>query len=231
MTATHDTLPFHEVQAVDVSKIYDRIVALRRVNFKATAGTITGIVGPNGAGKSTLFHILSTLVAPSSGRVLFDGSDVSAWQPRSALRGQIGMLGHQSFLYPDMTGEENLTFFGTLFGIGRADLPDAVKRVLECVRMDHAKTRRVKHCSRGMTQRLAFARVLLQDPTLWLLDEPTTGLDVDTRAAMLDIISSQKVNKRIVVVISHDPEALHVVADRVLRLDRGRIDDNGTGDT
>lgn len=225
MTASNDVPPFHEVQAVDISKTYDRVVALRRVNFRATAGTVTGIVGPNGAGKSTLFQILSTLVAPSAGRVLFDGADVSMWQPRSALRGNIGMLGHQSFLYPDMTGEENLVFFGTLFGIDRASLPGQVSRVLDLVRMDHAKTRRVKHCSRGMAQRLAFARVLLQDPTLWLLDEPTTGLDVDTRAAMLDIIASQKANKRIVVVISHDPDALTVVADRVLRLVRGRIDD------
>ncbi|GMV39709.1 MAG: hypothetical protein AMXMBFR64_14250 [Myxococcales bacterium] len=212
------------VEARGVSKIYERRFAVHDVSLRLEAGTVTGIAGHNGAGKTTLFSLLSTLVAPSRGQLLFDDVPAGDWD-RTALRSRIGLLGHKSFLYPDMDGLENLTFFGRLYGL-RAALDDRVREALEAVDMWGARRRRVKHCSRGMVQRLAFARVLVQDPALWLLDEPTTGLDTDTKARLLHLVAGQRTRGRIVAVISHEADTLAQLSDRMLRLHGGRIEEH-----
>ena len=214
---------FRTVTARNVSKIYERRFALHDVSLTLEAGTVTGIAGHNGAGKTTLISVLSTLAVPSRGQLLFDDRPVDAWN-RTALRRQIGLLGHRSFLYPDLDGVENLLFFGRLYGFGGAALDARVKAALDAVDMWSARRRRVKHCSRGMVQRLALARVYLQDPLLWLLDEPTTGLDRDTKAGLLELVRGQGARGRIVAVISHEADTLEALCDRVLVLRRGRIE-------
>lgn len=216
---------FRTVEARGVSKIYERRFAVHDVTVRLDAGTITGIAGHNGAGKTTLFALLSTLTPPSRGELLFDGHPARDWD-RTALRRQIGLLGHKSFLYPDMDGLENLTFFGQLYGLRGAALDASVRAALDATDMWTARHRRVKHCSRGMVQRLALARVYVQDPVLWLLDEPTTGLDVDTKARLLDVIRAQRERGRIVAVISHETDTLAAVADRMLRLRAGRLEEH-----
>lgn len=215
---------FRSVEARGVSKIYERRFAVHDVSLRLESGTITGIAGHNGAGKTTLFSLLSTLTAPSRGELLFDDVPVSEWD-RTALRSRIGLLGHKSFLYPDMDGLENLTFFGRLYGLRGAVLEQRVREALEAVDMWPARRRRVKHCSRGMVQRVALARVYVQDPVLWLLDEPTTGLDVDTKARLIHVVRSQRARGHIVAVISHEMDTLAALSDRMLQLRGGRVEE------
>jgi heme exporter protein A len=214
---------FTSVTARKISKIYERRFAVHEASLQLDAGSITGIAGHNGAGKTTLLSLLSTLTAPSRGELLFDDIPVSRWN-RTVLRREIGLLGHHSFLYPDMDGEENLRFFGQLYGFRDGDLERRVREALEAVDMWSARRRRVKHCSRGMVQRVALARVYVQDPMLWLLDEPTTGLDTDTKGRLLDVVRAQRDRGRIVAVISHERDTLAALSDRMLVLRRGRIE-------
>jgi ABC-type multidrug transport system ATPase subunit len=220
-------LRFDSVEARDVSVAYGRTFALRRVSVECAAGTATGLQGPNGAGKTTLFHVLATLLRPTSGSVLYGGRPARAWPDLQVLRARIGMLGHQSLLYTDLSGEENLAFFGRLYGVGRGELGARVDHALELVGMSHARTRAVKHCSRGMVQRLAFARVLVQDPQLWLLDEPATGMDEATRDRLVAMIRDARDRGRILLVISHERAFLEAACDRILPLERGRIGAEG----
>ena len=225
MTSAAAAPLFRSVEARGVSKIYERRFAVHDVSVRLESGTITGIAGHNGAGKTTLFGLLSTLTAPSRGELLFDGVPAREWD-RTALRSKIGLLGHKSFLYPDMDGLENLTFFGQLYGLRGEALERSVRDALEAVDMWTARHRRVKHCSRGMVQRVALARVYVQDPVLWLLDEPTTGLDADTKARLLEVVRGQRTRGHIVAVISHESDTLTAVADRMLRLRGGRLEEH-----
>ncbi|MEW6319936.1 MAG: heme ABC exporter ATP-binding protein CcmA [Acidobacteriota bacterium] len=213
------SLDFTAVTAVDVSRHYGRRKALARVSFECRAGDIVGLLGPNGAGKSTLLSILATLVAPSSGHVEYGGRRSS--EVGAALRARLGLLGHDLYLYPELTARENLRFFARLYGLADAD--GAVGRGLAMAGLVERADDQVQGFSRGMRQRLALERALLHAPRLLLLDEPFTGLDQASAAALVARLRGLQAEGCLVLVATHDLDVVDGLLTRVLYLRSGRL--------
>lgn len=207
-----------------VTKRFGHTTALRSVDLCVESGESVALLGANGAGKSTLLRIAATLTRPTSGSIAIHDTD-AAEHPDVARRA-IGLLSHQSFLYDDLTAEENLRFYARLYR-----LPDpgaAARDALEGVDLVHRADDRVRTFSRGMKQRVAIARALLHDPNLLLLDEPFAGLDVRSRHALITRIRQSREQGRTIVIVTHDiGQGLHL-ADRYVLLEAGQIAGAGT---
>ena len=216
---SHAIVDFEHVSVRDLSRHYGRRRALARVSIDCRAGEILGVLGPNGAGKSTLLAVLSTLVRPTSGDVLYGDRPARAWGDR--LRGRIGMLGHDLFLYGDLTARENLTFFGRLYGLD--NLHGRIDRALSEARLADRANDRVSSFSRGLRQRLALERALLHGPRLVLLDEPFTGLDDASSVVLIDRLRSLGERGAIVVMATHDFESAQPIVDVPVCLREGRL--------
>ena len=209
---------FDTVHAVDISRHFGRRRALSHVTTAFRAGEIAGLFGPNGAGKSTLLGILSTLSAQSSGEVRYGTR--TARELGDSLRGRIGVLGHDLFLYGDLSARENLEFFGRLYGV-----PDVLARVAEALthaRLQERADDRASGFSRGLRQRLALERALLHRPRLILLDEPFTGLDDESASLLSARLRALKDDGAIVVMATHDFESAEGLVDRAVCLSAGR---------
>ena len=210
---------FDLVSASDLSRHYGRRRALARVTIECRAGQIVGVLGPNGAGKSTLLGVLSTLIRPSSGEVLYGDRPARAWGDR--LRGRIGMLGHDLYLYGDLTARENLAFFGRLYGLQHLDA--RLDESLRNARLTDRADDRVSSFSRGLRQRLALERALLHRPRLVLLDEPFTGLDDASTSLLGSRLRSFRDSGAIIVMATHDFESAEPLVDVPVCLREGRL--------
>lgn len=212
---------FDDLAVEDVSRHFGRRRAVSRVTFRATRGTVLGLLGPNGAGKSTLLALLATLLRPSAGRIRFGTHDTAAHGP--ALRASIGILGHDLFLYPELTAQENLEFFAGLYALAdpRAAATDALLQAGLADRAGDA----VSSFSRGMRQRVALERALIHQPRLLLLDEPFTGLDDGSAAALAARLRSLRDTGAIVVLATHDLDLAEGLFDRAVFLRDGRMVD------
>jgi len=202
-----------------VRKVFGRHPALAGVSFELAPGGISLLMGPNGAGKSTLLGILSTLSPPTSGEVRYGEHDHPT--AHRLLRGRIGLLAHDAMLYDRMSCRENLVFFARLYGLSRP--AEVASRWLERVQMQEAADRQVSQLSRGMLQRVALARVLLPDPELLLLDEPFTGLDRDAVALLRQQLKQVREAGTIILLVTHDVEAVDGLCDHLLVLRRGHL--------
>jgi heme exporter protein A len=211
-------LDFDLVSVEDLSRHYGRRRALSRVSGTFRAGEIIGLFGPNGAGKSTLLGILATTVQSSGGRVLYGSQD--ARQAGDGLRGRIGVLGHDLFLYGDLSARENLEFFGRLYGI--EPLAPRVAQALASARLEDRARDPVASFSRGLRQRLALERALLHAPRLVLLDEPFTGLDDASSLLLIDRLRALRAAGAIVLMATHDFESADGLIDRAICLRDGR---------
>jgi heme exporter protein A len=212
------SVDFDTVFVDDVSRHYGRRRALAHVTLQAGRGQVLGLFGPNGAGKSTLISVLSTILRPTSGRVRYGTHTVeSAGDP---LRGAIGVLGHDLFVYGDLTARENLRFFGTLHGLEKLDA--RVAEALDLARLTDRADDRVGSFSRGLRQRLALERALLHQPRLVLLDEPFTGLDDASTLVLIERLRMLREAGRIVVMATHDFDTAESVVDVSVCVDRGR---------
>ena len=215
------TADFDRVAVVQLGRHYGRRRALADISFTAAAGDIVGLLGPNGAGKSTLLALLGTLLAPSSGRIEY-GTAAGALD-RAALRGRIGMLGHDLFLYPELTAHENLVFFGRLYG--RADAPARAAAALERADLSARAGDAVAALSRGMRQRVALERALLHAPRLLLLDEPFTGLDQASAAALVARLRDEQRRGVVTVLATHDLDVVDgLLTDTVFLRGGRRVD-------
>jgi heme ABC exporter ATP-binding subunit CcmA len=210
---------FDEVLATDLTRVYGRRRALAHVSFAARGGEVLALVGPNGAGKSTLLAILATLATPTAGEVRYGGH--TAKSAGAALRAQLGWLGHDLQLYPELTARENLTFFGRLTGID--DLTARVDDALAAARLDDRGDDLVGSFSRGMRQRLALERSLLHRPRLLLLDEPFTGLDAASARGLAGRLRSLAEAGHIVILATHEVADADDVVSRALVLEGGRL--------
>lgn len=212
-------MDFTRLTLSEVSRSFGRRRALTRVSLTCEAGQIMGLLGPNGAGKSTLIAIVSTLLAPSAGKVLYGEHD--ARSAGAILRGRIGLLAHDLHLYPELTAGENLEFFARLYGV--ADPRDRVGSALERAGLAERRDDIVTGFSRGMRQRLALERALLHEPRLVLLDEPFTGLDDAATRALVERLRDLKRQGCILLVATHDLETVEGLLDRVAVLRGGRL--------
>lgn len=202
-----------------VSRVFGRLFAVHRVSMELQAGQITALVGDNGSGKTTLLTLLATLDSPSSGSILYD--DV-AWKDfADRYRDRVGWVAHDSLVYGELSGRENLRFYGEMYGLEQLD--ERVDRWLEEVGLAQAADRRVDAFSRGMRQRLSIARALLQNPDLLLLDEPMTGLDRSGRKDVSALLERLRARQKILVVTSHDLDMLNALSDRAAVLRQGQL--------
>ncbi|HUS63649.1 MAG TPA: ABC transporter ATP-binding protein [Kofleriaceae bacterium] len=210
------------VRLSGLTKRYGHHRVLGGVNLDLQAGELCALLGPNGAGKTTLMGIVSTLVRPSAGEVVYRDGDRSV-PHGGALRRSIGVLAHDSFLYGGLTAEENLRFYARLYEVEDGDRRAAA--LLEEVGLEEeARGRPVGTYSRGMVQRVALARALLHAPPVLLLDEPFTGLDRTGAAALARTLQRAIERRCVVLVISHDLEALAGVTRHVAVLRRGKLE-------
>jgi heme exporter protein A len=176
------------------------------------------VLGPNGAGKSTLLSIAATLLAPTAGEVHY--GDHTARAAGGALRGRVGVLGHDLYVYPELTASENLMFFGRLYGL--TDLDARVAAALERSGLER-RDDPVGRYSRGMRQRLALERALLHDPRLVLFDEPFTGLDDVATGALRARLGHLRDAGCIVLLTTHDLETIEGLVDRAVVLHRASL--------
>jgi heme ABC exporter ATP-binding subunit CcmA len=217
------SVDFTQVTVADVSRHFGRRKALSHVSFECRAGEILGLLGPNGAGKSTLLSILATLLAPSTGHVTYGGYTATA--AGTLLRSRLGMLGHDLYLYPELTARENLRFFARLYGVA-----DPERRVAEGLAHANLADRAddvVNGFSRGMRQRLALERALVHAPRLLLLDEPFTGLDQASTAALVARLKGLQAEGCLIVLATHDLDVAEHVLSRSLFLRGGRLVTDG----
>ena len=209
------------IQIENLTKRFGTQYALRALSLTINEGEVVALFGPNGAGKTTLLKILATLSRPSDGRVMIQGHELTpSW---TALRRHIGLVSHQSFLYPDLSAQENLAFYAQLYNV-----PNATERVREVVGWVDLLPRYrdpVRTYSRGMLQRLSIARALVHDPQILLLDEPYSGVDeaaAERLQALLERIHAEE-PKRLTLMTTHDLNRGLALATRVLILRRGKL--------
>ena len=215
------TVDYDAVFVDDVSRQYGRRRALSHVTLEAGRGQVVGLFGPNGAGKSTLISVLSTTLRPTAGRVRYGSHTIGT--AGDGLRSSIGVLGHDLYLYADLTARENLRFFGQLYGLDRGhDLEGRVNEGLQLARLTDRADDRVNSFSRGLRQRLALERALLHQPRLVLLDEPFTGLDDESALVLIDRLRMLRDDGRIVVMATHDFDTAEAVVNRSICIERGR---------
>jgi len=210
---------FDRIAIDDVSRHFGRRRALSRVSLRVHAGEVVGLLGPNGAGKSTLLAILATLLAPSAGTVRY--GDRVAREIGPDLRSRLGLLAHDLHLYPELTARENLLFFARLYGVSRPGA--AVEASLARAGLTERAGESVTGYSRGMRQRLALERALIHEPRLLLLDEPFTGLDDASTAALVSRLKGLRDEGRLVVLATHDLDVAEGLLDRAAVLRDGRL--------
>jgi heme exporter protein A len=205
------------VHAESLGKAFGRSAVLRDLTLSVTAGEAVAIFGPNGAGKTTMLRLLAGLTAPTSGSLRLLGADGMS----ADVRRRVGLIAHQSFLYPGLTARENLLFYARMYGLD--DAGARVEAWLERVALVDVGDRPVRLFSRGMEQRLALARALIHDPELVLLDEPWSGLDAAAADWLGGLLLELRARGRTIVLATHDFERGLAVATRVLIVHRGRI--------
>ncbi|MBM3214811.1 heme ABC exporter ATP-binding protein CcmA [Candidatus Poribacteria bacterium] len=193
---------------------------LRDVSFELGGGQCVALFGANGAGKSTLLTVLATLAAPSDGRLLWNGEDLSS--ARDAYRRRVGYVSHQALLYPDWSGRRNLRFFAALHGVDRPN--DRADELLEDVNLSAFADEPARIYSRGMLQRLSIARALVHSPEVLLLDEVFTGLDAAMVSRVSARIEAERAAGAVVLLVTHDAEAGHRLATECWFLRNGGIE-------
>ncbi len=207
---------------IEVHRLVKRFgpkVVLRNLEFQVEAGEFVALLGPNGAGKTTFLRILASLSRPTMGVVQIAGYQLP--HQAAAVRRRLGVVSHLPLLYGDLTAEENLVFYGRMYGIEA--LGRRIDEVLDLVGLAARRRDLVRTFSRGMQQRLAIGRAVLHDPEVLLLDEPHTGLDQDASAMLDDVLRQVAARGRTVVMTSHDLARAADLAGRFDVLSRGVI--------
>ncbi len=209
------------LQVDRLSKRYGERVAVDAISFSIAQGETVGLLGPNGAGKTTAISMICGISKPDSGEVTLGG--VKLTQDANALKRRVGLVPQDLALYEELSAWANLQLFGGLYGLGAAELQPRAQAVLALVGLTDRSADRVKTFSGGMKRRLNIAGALLHEPDLILLDEPTVGVDPQSRNAIFDNLEELKRRGKTLLYTTHYMEEAERLCDRVLILDHGRI--------
>jgi ABC-2 type transport system ATP-binding protein len=207
---------------------YGKIQAVRDVSFEVAAGEVYGLLGPNGAGKTTLINMIASLLTPQSGRISFCGRDVTG-QP-ALIRPGLGVVPQEISLYDELSGRENLAFFGTLYGMQGSALASKVSETLELVGLSSEADRMLGGYSGGMKRRINIAASLLHGPRLILMDEPTVGVDPQSRNYIYDLIRRLSDEGISIIYTTHYMEEAQRLCRRVGIVDHGQLIAEGSID-
>jgi ABC-2 type transport system ATP-binding protein len=209
------------LQVEQLSKRYGDRLAVDAISFAIAAGETVGLLGPNGAGKTTAIAMISGITRPDGGQVSVGGVRVT--QDANVLKRRVGLVPQDLALYDELSAWANLQLFGGLYGLGTEHLRQRADEALALVGLAGRRNERVKTFSGGMKRRLNIAGALLHDPDLILLDEPTVGVDPQSRNAIFDNLEALKRRGKTLLYTTHYMEEAERLCDRVLILDRGRI--------
>ena len=207
----------------DLSKSYGKKIALSNFNLKLKKGDLFGLIGPNGAGKTTTFKIISTIMKPTSGKVLIEGMDITVRKNIPKIRKSIAYMPDSFGVYEDMRVEEYLNFFAAAYDIVGDKRKDLVNDVLELVDLDVKRSSLVNSLSLGMQQRLGLARVLIHDPNLLILDEPASGLDPRARVEIRSLLMELQKMGKTIIISSHILADLGEICNRVGIIEQGNL--------
>lgn len=216
----------HAVEARGLVKHFKTTKAVDGVDLVVPTGTVLGLLGPNGAGKTTTVRMLATLLRPDAGTARVMGHDVVA--EADAVRRIVGLTGQFASVDEDLTGEENLRLIARLYGFSGAQARSRTAELLEAFELAEAGGRQVKTYSGGMRRRIDLAASMVISPSVLFLDEPTTGLDVESRRDFWRQVRSFIGDGRTVVLTTHYLEEADALADRIVLLDEGRLIAEGT---
>jgi heme exporter protein A len=207
------------IQVRGLVKAFGYQAALRGVDLDLADGEFVTVVGPNGAGKTTLLRVLATLSKPTAGVVRIAGHDLN--KAGAQVRRIIGLVSHQTLLYPHLSAEDNLRFFGRMYDV--TGLDGRIDEVLKLIGLDARRTDLVRTFSRGMVQRLTIGRAILHRPRVMFFDEPYTGLDQQAASVLGSILTSVAAAGRTVLLTTHNLERGLIGCDRAVVLDRGKV--------
>jgi ABC-2 type transport system ATP-binding protein len=219
-------VPLIEVQ--NITKSFGDHKAVDGVSFNVEAGEVFGLLGPNGAGKSTLVGMVSTLLAPTSGDVVVDGHSVI--KEPMAVKQTIGVVPQEVALYPMLSARENLNFWAKMYGMSSVDIKDRTAVVLEIVDLTDRADERIDTYSGGMTRRINIAAGLLHRPKVLFMDEPTVGIDPQSRNHILETVKRLNEDGLTVIYTSHYMEEVEFLCHRIAIVDHGQVIANGTQD-
>jgi len=214
------------LQAIELRKSYGAREVVSGVSFSATPGEIVGLLGPNGAGKTTIVSMLCGLVAPDSGSVSIAGAPIGS--DASPVKRKIGLVPQDLALYDELSAQRNLELFGALYGMSGVTLQTRCRQALELVGLTDRAKDKPKTFSGGMQRRLNMACALIHDPEILLLDEPTVGVDPQSRNAIFDNLETLKARGKTLVYTTHYMEEAERLCDRVVIIDHGKIVANDT---
>ncbi|SDC20593.1 ABC-2 type transport system ATP-binding protein [Pelagirhabdus alkalitolerans] len=210
-----------------LSKSFKTTQAVDNVSLNLQPGESVGLLGPNGAGKSTTISMMSTLLAPSSGKVLYKGQDVL--KKPEKIRKDLGVVPQEIALYEELTAYENMKFFGRVYGLKGKALENKVDQVLDMVGLLERKKERIKNYSGGMKRRINIAVSLIHEPDILIMDEPTVGIDPQSRRYILDMVRRLNREENMTVLYtSHYMEEVEALCDRIYVMDHGQIIASGT---
>lgn len=228
------------IEAIELCKQFERSVrrgrrtgketflAVDHVSLRAYPGEIVGILGPNGAGKTTLLRMLGRLMTPTGGYVRLTDADGAVITDEIRQKAAIGYLSGNTKLYPRFSIREYLRFLGELYGLDRAQIRSRTEEISRVLDMETFLDNRIEKLSTGQTQRASIARCLMADPQIYILDEPTLGLDVLSAEAIICFMKEQKEKGKTVLYSTHYLEEAQMLCDRVCMLCDGRIAAQGT---
>jgi sodium transport system ATP-binding protein len=209
-----------------LAKRFGAVEALRDVSFEASDGRITGLLGHNGAGKSTTLRILATTLRADKGRATVDGHDCT--RDGLNVRRSLGVLPHASGLYAQLTGRENIRYYGRLHGLSREELEPAIDRLIARLGLTEVADRRAKGYSQGERLKVALARTLVHRPKTIILDEPTNGLDVNAIRLLRDLIHELRAAGHCVLFSSHVMQEVAALCDDIVIVAHGAVVVRGT---
>ncbi|QUH19121.1 ABC transporter ATP-binding protein [Alkaliphilus sp. B6464] len=209
------------IEVKEIRKNFKKVEAVKGVSLTINDGEILGLLGPNGAGKSTTISIISTLFPPSSGEVLYKGKDILK-NPKG-FREILGAVPQEIALYPELTGYENLRFFGKVYGLKGKELEQRIQEVLEIVGLNGRVRDLVKSYSGGMKRRVNIGCALLHKPKILIMDEPTVGIDPQSRNHILETVKRLREEGMTIIYTSHYMEEVEYLCDRIYIMDHGEI--------
>ncbi len=218
-SATQPQIATPAIQINGLTKTFGNQHAVRNLSLDVPQGKFLTIFGPNGAGKTTLIRILSSITKATSGTIRINGLTVS--EAAEQIRRQIGVIAHHTYLYDNLTAEENLRFYGKLYSV--SELEAKVGQIIADVGLTLRSRDPVRTFSRGMQQRLSIARAMLHEPNLLFLDEPYTGLDQHASEMLTGWLRKLKSSHRTTLMVTHDLERGIDLADSIAILNRGNL--------
>lgn len=198
------------------------VTALDQITFSLKPHQITGLVGANGSGKSTIIRLIAGLSTPSSGKILFSGCDYS--QNLDQLKQRVGtFLGGDAVLYKRLTARENIAFFAALHNIDKQIANERIEEISSLLSMDDFLDRRANGFSRGMRQKVAFAESIIHNPDILLMDEPTTGMDIESVIKTEQFIQNEKEKGKTILLATHSADEMERLCDKLLILHQGHL--------